>query len=243
MPRRDDRPDDALRPLRITRAYTRNAPGSVLVETGGTRVLCTAALVRQVPDWLAGKGAGWLTAEYGMLPGSTPGRKARDRGGRIDGRSVEIQRLIGRSLRTVVDRSRFPDHTLHLDCDVLDADAGTRTASVTGAFVAAVDAVRRSDFAAAVGEVFRDSVAAVSVGVVGGRCVLDLDYPEDAGADVDMNLVGTGSGAFIEVQGTGEKATFDRAQLLRLLDLGAAGIATLTAAQKDALGDDWPVGT
>jgi ribonuclease PH len=198
-----------------------------------------------VPPFLVGSGKGWLTAEYSMLPGSTPGRKARDKGGRIDGRSVEIQRLIGRSLRAAVDLAQLGERTLWVDCDVLQADGGTRTAAISGAFVAVADALAslrdRPDPVAPPREVFRDSVAAVSVGVVAGTALLDLEYVEDKDADVDMNLVMTGGGRFVEVQGTGEGATFDRGQLDQLLDLGRRGIAAITAAQRAALGPQWPL--
>ncbi len=245
MPSRPDgRRPDQLRPLAFKRKYTRAAPGSVLVKAGRTTVLCTCCVEPKVPDFLVGKGRGWLTAEYGMLPGSTGTRKPRDKGGKIDGRSVEIQRLIGRSLRAVVDLSKLGERTLWVDCDVLEADGGTRTASITGAFVAVADALQsvKKDLAVRVGDVLTDSVAAVSVGLVGGEARLDLEYVEDRDAEVDLNLVMTGSGKFIEVQGTGEEATFTRDQLNTLLDLGAAGIAQITKAQRHALGKAWPVG-
>ena len=232
--RLDGRRPDEIRPTRITRGFSKNAAGSVLMETGGTRVLCTASVVASVPEFLVGKGKGWLTAEYNMLPGSTRPRKARDRSGKVDGRNVEIQRLIGRSLRNVARLDRLGEQTLYVDCDVLDADGGTRTASITGAFVAAVDAL-----GAAAAEVFSDSVAAVSVGIVAGAAVCDLDYAEDAAAGVDMNLVLTGAGRFIEVQGCGERVSFDRNELDAMLDLGLAGTAALRAAQRSALGEAW----
>jgi ribonuclease PH len=234
MERPDGRGPSDLRPTRITRGFSKNAAGSVLIEMGGTRVLCTASVVPTVPDFLVGKGKGWLTAEYNMLPGSTRPRKARDRGGKVDGRNVEIQRLIGRSLRNVTRLDRLGEQTLYVDCDVLDADGGTRTASITGAFVAAVDAV-----GAAAGEVFTDSVAAVSVGIVAGRPVCDLGYAEDSIAGVDMNLVLTGSGRFIEVQGCGETVSFDHAELQAMIALGAAGAASLKEVQRAALGHSW----
>jgi ribonuclease PH len=208
---------------------------------GRTTVLCTCCVEPKVPDFLAGKGTGWLTAEYGMLPGSTHTRKARDKGGKVDGRGVEIQRLIGRSLRAVVDLSKLGERTLWLDCDVIEADGGTRTASINGAFVALVDALtaHRNDIGPPAA-VVTASVAAVSVGLCDGAERLDLDYLEDRDAEVDLNLVMTGDGRFIEVQGTGEEATFTRAQLDRLLGLGQAGIEHITAAQKKALGASWP---
>jgi ribonuclease PH len=192
---------------------------------------------------MAGKGKGWMTAEYGMLPGSTGSRKARDKAGKIDGRSVEIQRLIGRSLRAVVDLSKLGERTLWIDCDVIDADGGTRTASITGAFVAVVDALTsiKKDLPTGVGGVLTDSVAAVSVGIVDGEARLDLEYVEDRDADVDFNVVMTGSGEFVEVQGTGEEATFTRKQLDGLVDLAAGGIKEITKAQKAALGKVWPL--
>ena len=245
MPRPNDRKSDQLRELSFTRKYTGSAPGSVLVKMGRTTVLCTCCLEPKVPDFLVGKGKGWLTAEYGMLPGSTNTRKARDKGGKVDGRSVEIQRLIGRSLRAVVNLDKLGERTLWIDCDVLEADGGTRTASITGAFVAAVDAVNsiRHLLTAPVTDVLTDSVAAVSVGLLGGNELLDLEYVEDRDADVDMNLVMTGSGKIIEVQAGGEEATFSRKQLDALVDLGEMGIRTITDAQKAALGRAWPFAT
>jgi ribonuclease PH len=242
MPRPDNRAPSALRELTFTRAYTRTAPGSVLVKMGRTTVLCTCTIEPKVPDFLVGKGKGWFTAEYGMLPGSTSTRKPRDKGGKVDGRSVEIQRLIGRSLRAVVNLDKLGERTLWIDCDVLEADGGTRTASITGAFVAAVDGVNsiKGLLTVPVTEVLTDSVAAVSVGLVDGEERLDLEYVEDRDADVDMNLVMTGSGKIIEVQGSGEEATFTRKQLDALVDLGEVGICAITAAQKAALGSAWP---
>lgn len=240
MPRPQSRPADALRPIRFTRGYFGCAPGRVLVEFGRTAVLCCCSVEESVPDFLVGKGRGWLTAEYGMLPGSTAGRKPRDKAGKVDGRSVEIQRLIGRSLRAVVDLGGLGEQTLWIDCDVLQADGGTRTAAISGAFVALVDALAATSGPAAVAAACRDSVAAVSVGVVDGEPRLDLEYLEDKIAHVDMNVVMTGAGRFIEVQGTGEGATFDQTELDALLGLGRAGIAAITAAQAAALGDLWP---
>jgi len=235
------RPDE-LRPLSFQRRCTGQAPGSVLVRMGHTTVLCTCSVQAEVPEFLRGTGKGWLTAEYGMLPGSTSIRKPRDRGGKIDGRSVEIQRLIGRSLRTVVDLERLGERTLWIDCDVLEADGGTRTAAINGAFVALCLAL--SKHAAVIGpprHVVTDSVAAISVGIVDGEERLDLEYVEDRDADVDMNLVMTGAGRFVEVQGAGEEATFSADQLLRLIELGTAGIAEVTRTQRAALGDAWPL--
>lgn len=243
MPRPDDRRLSQLRTLSFKRKYTRSAPGSVLVKSGRTTVLCTCCVEPRVPDFLAGSGKGWLTAEYGMLPGSTNTRKARDKGGKIDGRSVEIQRLIGRSLRAVVDLPKLGERTLWVDCDVIEADGGTRTAAINGAFVAIVDAVNsiKKVLSADVSEVIHASVAAVSVGIVNGEERLDLEYVEDRDADVDLNLVMTGAGQFIEVQGSGEEATYTRKQLDRLIDLGEAGIRAITAEQKKSLGSGWPV--
>ena len=242
MPRPENRSPSALRELSFTRAYTRMAPGSVLVKMGRTTVLCTCCVEPKVPDFLVGRGKGWLTAEYGMLPGSTNTRKARDKGGKVDGRSVEIQRLIGRSLRAVVNLDALGERTLWIDCDVLEADGGTRTASITGAFIAAVDGVNsiKHLLAGPVSDVLTDSVAAVSVGLVDGEERLDLEYVEDRDADVDMNLVMTGSGKLIEAQASGEEATFTRKQLNALIDLGEAGIRSITAAQKAVLGNAWP---
>lgn len=242
MPRPNGRLPDQLRPLSFERGYTGNAAGSVLVRCGRTAVLCTCSVEPKVPDFLAGKGKGWLTAEYGMLPGSTHSRKPRDKAGKVDGRGVEIQRLIGRSLRAVVNLAKLGERTLWIDCDVLEADGGTRTAAINGALVAVVDAVTKvqPQLGAAVRDVLTTSVGAVSVGVVDGEPRLDLEYVEDVAADVDLNLVMTGAGAFIEVQGTGEEATFSRDELNRLLELGEAGIRSITAAQQAALGDRWP---
>jgi len=240
--RPDGRHPDQLRPLAFKRRYTRNAPGSVLIHMGRTTVLCTCCVEQAVPPFLAGKGKGWLSGEYSMLPGSTNTRKPRDRTGKIDGRSVEIQRLIGRSLRAVVDLDQLGERTLWIDCDVLDADGGTRTAAINGAFVAVVDALHaRKDLFGKPAGIIRDSVAAVSVGLLDNAELLDLDYDEDKDVDVDLNLVMTGAGQFIEVQGTGEEATFSRGQLDRLLKLGKVGIDAITAAQRKALGASWPL--
>lgn len=241
--RPDGRKPEQLRPLRFQRRYTRQAPGSVLVRMGRTTVLCTCCVEPAVPPFLVGRGKGWLTAEYGMLPGSTNTRKPRDKGGKVDGRSVEIQRLIGRSLRAVVDLAKLGERTLWLDCDVIEADGGTRTASINGAFVALIDALTaHKKEIAPPGEIVTGSVAAVSVGLCDGQERLDLDYAEDKDAEVDLNLVMTGDGKFIEVQGTGEETTFTRAQLDRLLTLGHRGIEQITTAQRKALGAGWPVG-
>jgi ribonuclease PH len=241
--RHDGRDPNELRPLSFKRRYTRNAAGSVLVQMGRTSVLCTCSVDVGVPPFLVGSGKGWLSAEYSMLPGSTPTRKARDRGGKIDGRSVEIQRLIGRSLRAVVDLTQVGERTLWIDCDVLDADGGTRTASINGAYVALIDALYgRKDLFGPVANIIRGSVAAVSVGLAGDAVLLDLDYAEDKDIDVDLNLVMTGDGHFIEVQGSGEEATFSRSQLDRLLKIGKLGVDAITACQRKVLGNHWQVG-
>ena len=239
--RSSGRKPNELRPLKFQRHFTRMAAGSVLVRMGRTVVLCTCSVDLNVPPFLVGSGKGWLSAEYSMLPGSTPGRKQRDRAGKVDGRSVEIQRLIGRSLRAIIDLDKLGERTLWLDCDVLDADGGTRTAAINGAFVALVDAlVANKQVFPPAEELLKDSVAAVSVGLLNDEELLDLDYSEDKDAEVDMNLVMTGAGEFIEVQGSGEEATFNRGQLDRMLKLGKLGIDAITVAQKRALGTAWP---
>jgi ribonuclease PH len=231
-----------LRPIKIKRHYTRMSPGSVLFSAGNTTVLCTASVDPKVPDWLAGKGRGWITAEYNMLPHSTRPRKARERGLKIDGRTTEIQRLIGRSLRAVADLEALGERSIVVDCDVLEADGGTRTASITGALIALVDCLRSVERDLPFPDRFplSDSVAAISVGIVGGKAVLDLDYAQDVEADVDMNVVMTGRGRFIEIQGTGEEATFDDRDLANLLKLAKSGIRQLREIQKEALGKAWP---
>jgi len=237
MSRPDGRLADQLRPVALTRHYTSSAPGSVLVAMGRTKILCTATVEHAVPAWLEGQGRGWVTAEYGMLPASTRERKPRERSGRVDGRSSEIQRLIGRALRGVVDLELLGERTIWLDCDVLEADGGTRTAAVTGAYVALVDAVRTLEreglkFPA---PPVRDSVAAVSVGVVRGENLLDLCYEEDAEAEVDLNVVLTGRGLIVEIQGTAEKTPFDASRLMALYALAEKGIARLREIQREAL--------
>jgi ribonuclease PH len=235
--RHDGRASDALRPISIQRQFTRPAHGSVLITTGRTTVLCTACVEEQVPAWMVGQGRGWITAEYGMLPGSTNPRKRRDVG-KVDGRTTEIQRLIGRSLRAVVDLEALGERSVFVDCDVLEADGGTRTASITGAMVALVDAM--ATIADLARDPLGDSVAAVSVGIVDGQVLLDLDYAEDVRADVDMNVVMTGGGRFVEVQGTGEEATFGDSELAAMLKLARGGLAQIREMQKQALGDRWP---
>jgi ribonuclease PH len=237
MPRHLDRPADALRPVRITRAFTRHAEGSVLVEFGETRVLCTASVEEKVPAFLKGRGSGWVTAEYGMLPRATHTRGSREAAaGKQSGRTQEIQRLVGRALRSVVDLGALGERQVTIDCDVLQADGGTRCASITGAMVALADAaawLRAKGLLAR--EPFRDFVAAVSVGIVAGVPCLDLDYAEDSSCDTDMNVVMTGSGGFVEVQGTAEGAPFSRAEMDALLALAGKGIAEIVAMQKAAL--------
>jgi ribonuclease PH len=232
------RTPDQLRPVRMTRAYTRHAEGSVLVECGETRVLCTVSVEDKVPPFLKGKGQGWLTAEYGMLPRATNTRTQREAAaGRQSGRTQEIQRLIGRSLRAVTDLAALGERTLQVDCDVVQADGGTRTASITGAFVALHDAIRLLRERRLVEDwPIRDFVAAVSVGIYQGVPVLDLDYDEDSACGTDMNVVMTGSGGIVEVQGTAEGQPFSRAQLDTMVDLAGAGILQLVAAQRAALG-------
>jgi len=237
MTRPSGRAVDELRAIAITRQYTKHAEGSVLIEFGDTKVICTASIEERVPPFLKGKGQGWLTAEYGMLPRSTHTRMDREAArGKQTGRTQEIQRLIGRSLRAAFDLEAFGERTLHLDCDVIQADGGTRTAAITGAMVAAYDAFGALVAAGLVPAVpVRHFVAAVSVGVYRGVPVLDLDYVEDSDCDTDMNVVMTEHGHFIEVQGTAEGAAFDRSGMNRLLDLGQKGIADLVNMQKQAL--------
>ena len=237
MTRADGRRNDQLREVRFTRGWLSQAEGSVLVEYGQTRVLVAASVTEGVPRWRKGTGIGWVTSEYAMLPRATNTRSDRESvKGRIGGRTHEISRLIGRSLRAIIDYSALGENTIVLDCDVLQADGGTRTASITGAYIALSDAVgwlRERDLLAT--EPLRGSVSAVSVGVVDGTPMLDLCYDEDAGADTDMNVVMSGAGAFVEVQGTAEKAPFERATLNALLDLAAVGCAQLTELQLQAL--------
>ncbi|WP_036327313.1 ribonuclease PH [Microbispora sp. ATCC PTA-5024] len=238
MARIDGRLPDQLRPVTITRDWLAHAEGSVLVEFGGTKVLCAATVETGVPRWRKGSGLGWVTAEYAMLPRSTNTRSDRESvRGKIGGRTHEISRLIGRSLRACVDYKALGENSILLDCDVLQADGGTRTAAITGAYVALADAVawmRKRRMCP--GDPLVDSVAAVSVGVVGSEPLLDLDYSEDVKAETDMNVVMTGRGEFVEVQGTAEGAPFDRAVLDGLLDLAAAGCAELTRVQAEVLG-------
>lgn len=239
MQRPSGRTADQLRPVSITRHYTKHAEGSVLVCFGDTKVLCNASVVEGVPRFLRNSGRGWLTAEYGMLPRSTGSRMDREAArGKQGGRTVEIQRLIGRSLRAAVDLSLLGENTLTVDCDVIQADGGTRTASITGACVAVVDALRylQRDKGLKTDPLL-NMVASVSVGIYQGEAVLDLDYPEDANADTDLNLVMTESGGLIEIQGTAEKEPFSEEQFAQMLALGKKGIAELIQLQKQALAD------
>lgn len=240
MDRPDNRKKNEMRKANITRAYTINADGSVLMECGNTRVICTACIDEKVPPFLKGTGQGWVTCEYGMLPGSTATRKPRDISRlKLDGRTAEIQRLIGRAMRSIVDLTALGERTIWIDCDVIQADGGTRTTSITGAFVALVDAVNK---------LYRDGklesypirnyVAAISVGVRNGEPILDLNYEEDSSTQVDMNVVMTDAGEFVELQGTGEENPFTRAQLMDMLQMAEDGITQLISLQKEALGED-----
>lgn len=244
MPRHDGRKPSELRPVKIKRRFTKATPGSVLYECGNTVVLCTASVEANVPPWMEGKGRGWVTAEYNMLPGSTSPRKRRDRSGKVDGRTTEIQRLVGRSLRAVCDLDALGEQMITVDCDVLQADGGTRTASITAAFLALADAIYgiRRELPDKNRHPLRDSVAAVSVGILGKQVLCDLDYPEDHDAAVDMNVVMTGSGQFVEIQGTGEEATFSDEELASLIKMARRGIGELTTLQKKTLGKQWPIG-
>jgi ribonuclease PH len=235
--RPSQRQPSQLRDVRITRNFTRHAEGSVLIEMGDTQVLCTASVEESVPGFLRGKGQGWVTAEYGMLPRSTHTRSSREAAkGKQTGRTQEIQRLIGRSLRAVTDLKALGERQITLDCDVLQADGGTRCASITGAWLALWDACEQLVAKGKLAEnPIRDHVAAVSVGIFEGAAVLDLDYPEDSGCDTDMNVVMTGRGGIVEIQGTAEGEPFTRAQMSELVDLAEAGISDLIARQKAAL--------
>ncbi|MBR22264.1 MAG: ribonuclease PH [Leifsonia sp.] len=237
--RADGRTESQLRPVTIERNWSAQAEGSALISFGSTKVLCTASFTNGVPRWLMGKGSGWVTAEYGMLPRSTNERMDRESvKGKVGGRTHEISRLIGRSLRAVIDTRSLGENTIKIDCDVLQADGGTRTAAITGAYVALADAVewgREKGFIGKKAVALTDSVAAVSVGIIDGTPMLDLAYVEDVRAETDMNIVVTGSGSFVEVQGTAEGAPFDRDELNALLDLGLAGGVDLTRLQREAL--------
>ena len=233
MPRHDGRAPDQLRPITVTRDYLLHPEGSVLVEFGATKVICTATVEDKVPHFLKGQQLGWVTAEYGMLPRSTNTRMNRENRG-PSGRSQEIQRLVGRALRAVTDRSKLGERTVWIDCDVIQADGGTRTAAITGGWIALADAVGRIP-GVNLKAVLRDCVAAISVGIVGGLPLLDLNYPEDSTAEVDMNVVMTGGGEFVEVQGTAEQVPFGRGRLDELLGLAERGIRQLVAVQRKAL--------
>ena len=239
MTRFDGRTADQLRPVSFQRGWLNHAEGSVLVEFGNTRVLCAASLTEGVPRWLKGEGTGWVTGEYAMLPRATHTRSSRESvRGKVGGRTHEISRLIGRSLRAVVDTAQLGENTIQLDCDVLQADGGTRTTAITGAYLALHDAIekgRELGWITKNAQVLKDSLAAVSVGIVDGTPVLDLPYEEDSQAETDMNVVMTGSGKFIEIQGTAEGEPFDRTELGTLLDLASTGCAELTRLQKEAL--------
>ncbi|RLS50164.1 MAG: ribonuclease PH [Planctomycetota bacterium] len=237
--RRDGRKPSDLRPLSFTRRYTKQAPGSVLVSSGDTVVLCTCSVEQTVPEFLEGTGKGWLTAEYAMLPGSTNRRKPRERAGKPDGRGIEIQRLIGRALRTSIRLDKLGERTLHLDCDVLQADGGTRTASINGAYIALMDAlnfIRSKDPALPLNsDLITGSVAAISIGLLEGRVLVDLDYPEDRDAEVDLNLVMTGAGQLIEIQAGGEESTFTRDQLDEMVKAGEVATRYITELQSRVL--------
>ena len=234
--RANGRKNDELRPVSIERGFVRNSPGSVLYRSGATAVLVTAQIADSVPPFLEGKSLGWLTAEYAMLPGSSTSRIRRG----ADGRATEIQRLIGRSLRAIVDRQALGPCTIHVDADVLNADGGTRTASITAAFIAVADAIVNRLGADVARKVLRDSIAAVSAGVVGDEVLLDLDYREDSTAEVDLNVVRLGKGGMVEIQGTGEGGTFSRSQLDDILNVTDRGLDELTRVQRECLGSTWP---
>lgn len=235
------RKSNELRPVKIKRRYTNKTPGSVLYQSGDTVVLCTASVDNKVPPWMEAEAKGWITAEYNMLPGSTSPRKRRDRN-KVDGRTTEIQRLIGRSFRAVADLHALGPRQITVDCDVLQADGGTRTASITGGFIALVDAILsvKKELPDPAKFPLIDSIAAISVGIVAGKPILDLDYELDYAAEVDMNIVMTGKSQFVEIQGTGEESTFSDKQLQDLLKFGRKGITGLTAIQKKALAKKWP---
>ncbi|HEY9855276.1 MAG TPA: ribonuclease PH [Stenomitos sp.] len=237
MPRPDGRKADEMRPLTIQRGFTKHAEGSVLISFGDTKVLCNASLEERVPPFLKGTGRGWVTAEYAMLPRSTHTRSARESSlGKVGGRTHEIQRLIGRSLRGVIDLNAFGERQITIDCDVIQADGGTRTAAITGAWIALHDALSTLVQRGAIARMPRlDHLAAISVGVIDGEPRLDLNYDEDSKAETDMNVVATGSGKYVEIQGTAEGEPFDRQMLNQLLDLADQGIRTLIAAQESAI--------
>ncbi|HOE56616.1 MAG TPA: ribonuclease PH [Bacillota bacterium] len=239
MRRIDGRSNNQIRPVKITRNYMKHAEGSVLIETGDTKVICTASFDEKVPPFIKGTGKGWITGEYGMLPRSTDVRKPRESArGKIDGRTMEIQRLIGRSLRSIVDLEKLGEMTIYIDCDVIQADGGTRTASITGSFVALVDALNKLIQMEKLEEMpLNGYIAAVSVGIKDGEAILDLNYAEDSTCQVDMNLVMTDKGEFIEIQGTGEASPFNREQLQEMIELGEKGIKDLFEIQRRILGE------
>ncbi|MGE5630873.1 MAG: ribonuclease PH [Caulobacteraceae bacterium] len=239
MQRIDGRKNDETRPVKITRNYLKHAEGSVLIETGDTKVICTASVDDKVPPFIKGTGKGWVTSEYGMLPRSTEVRKPRESArGKVDGRTMEIQRLIGRALRSIVNLEKLGEMTIYIDCDVIQADGGTRTASITGSFVALVDALNRLVEQEKLKEIpLNGYIAATSVGVKEGEVILDLNYAEDSTCQVDMNLVMTDKGQFVEIQGTGEESPFTKEELQEMLRLGEKGIKDLIEIQKQALGD------
>jgi len=239
MERIDKREKLQIRPVKITRNYLKHAEGSVLIEMGDTKVICTASLEDRVPPFLKGSGQGWITSEYGMLPRSTETRKPRDTTkGKVDGRTMEIQRLIGRALRSVVDLKRLGEQTIYIDCDVIQADGGTRTASITGAFVALVDALNKLQQSGKINMIpLKNYVAAISVGVKDGEVLVDLNYAEDSTCQVDMNIIMTDDGQIVEIQGTGEESPFTKAQLAEMLQAGELGIQELIKLQKESLGE------
>ena len=239
MSRINNRGNDETRPVKITKGFTKHAEGSVLIEMGDTKVICTASVEEKVPSFMKGSGKGWVTGEYGMLPRSTVTRKSRDARGKVDGRTVEIQRLIGRSLRSVVDLEKLGEISVYIDCDVIQADGGTRTASITGSYVALAEAFKKLYDSGRISCIPLNSfLAAVSVGVSGGELLLDLDYPEDSNCHVDMNIVMTEKGELVEIQGTGEEKPFTRKELNSMLDMGEKGILELIEIQKAAMGEE-----
>lgn len=238
MPRIDSRNHDQVRPVKITRNYLKHAEGSVLIEMGDTKVICTATVDEKVPPFVKGTGRGWVTSEYGMLPRSTEVRKPRESvRGKVDGRTMEIQRLIGRALRSIVNLEKMGEMTVYIDCDVIQADGGTRTASITGAFVAMVEAFGKLVEGGKLSAIpVNGYIAAISIGIKDGQVLLDLNYAEDSTCQVDMNLVMTDKGQLVEIQGTGEESPFDKQKLAEMLRLGEKGIMELVALQKQALG-------
>ncbi len=239
MERIDGRQKNQIRPVKITRDYLKHAEGSVLIEMGDTKVICTASLEERVPPFLKGQGKGWITSEYGMLPRSTEVRKPRDSTrGKVDGRTMEIQRLIGRALRSVVDLKKLGEQTIYIDCDVIQADGGTRTASITGAYVALIDALGKSLKSGKINSIpVTNYVAAISVGIKDREVILDLNYAEDSTCQVDMNIIMTENGQLVEIQGTGEESPFTKEELNEMLELGESGIKELISIQRQVLGE------